>query len=111
MKPYPFSSLNHFTVPVAMHSPPPAPSGTGDGGGDEGGGATGAEPLECALALGLAHVAVHGDDVDAAARELVREAVGPALRAHEDEREPGLGFEQLYERVDLPLRRHRDEIM
>src|ERR1041384_7292631 len=24
MKPYPFSSLNHFTVPVAMNSPPPA---------------------------------------------------------------------------------------
>ena len=51
----------------------------------KGGGAAGAEPLEGALALRLAHVAVHGDDVDAAALELLREPVGAALRAHEDE--------------------------
>src|SRR5205823_14478463 len=36
-------------------------------GGDERGGTTGAEALERALALRLPHVAVHGDDVDAAA--------------------------------------------
>src|SRR4051812_29434931 len=63
--------------------------------GDERRGATRAEPLERALALRLAHVAVHGDDVHAAPRELLREPVRPTLRAHEDERQPVLGTEQL----------------
>src|SRR5260370_15745567 len=53
--------------------------------GDERRRATGAEPLECALALGLAHVAVHGDDVDAAAGERLRGPVGAALRPHQNE--------------------------
>src|SRR4051812_11238841 len=32
MKPYPFASLNHFTVPVAIKTPPPAKERTGRGG-------------------------------------------------------------------------------
>src|SRR5579864_5996952 len=79
--------------------------------GDERRRATRAEPLECALALGLAHVAVHGDHVDAATCELLREPVGPTLGADEDEREPVLGPEQLDQRVDLAVVGHRDEVV
>ena len=70
-----------------------------------------AELLERALALRLRHVAVHGDDVDVAPRELLREPVGPALRADEDEREPRLGLEQLDEAVDLVVGGDRDEVV
>src|SRR5437763_9027994 len=79
--------------------------------GDERRGVTRAEPLERALALRLAHGAVHGDDVDAAPGELLREPVRPTLRAHEDEREPVLGAEQLDQRVDLAVVGDRDEIV
>src|SRR5581483_8291479 len=45
MKPYPFSSLNHFTVPVAMNSPPPATTGNADHAGS----CTRASDVQCAF--------------------------------------------------------------
>src|SRR5262249_36981137 len=44
--------------------------------------AAGAETVEGTLAAALPHVAVHGDDVDAASRKLLRQPVGAAFRAH-----------------------------
>src|SRR3954452_9170611 len=82
-----------------------------DIGGNQGGGAAGAEPLQGALALRLAHVAVHGDDLDAAAVELLCEAVCAALRAHEDEREARFCVEELDEGVDLAVRGHGNEVV
>ena len=59
----------------------------------------GVEPLQCALALRLALVAVDGDRVDVVARKLLDEPVGAGLRADEDEREAALVLvEQLDQR-------------
>ena len=68
------------------------------------------EPLERALALRLALVAVNRDRVDVVAAQLLDEPVGAGLRAHEDEREPALLLvQQVDERRHLRLGRHRDE--
>ena len=69
----------------------------------------GLEPLQRPLALGLAHVAVHGDGAHVVARELLHQPVGAALRADEDEREAALLLQQAGQRLDLVLGRDRDE--
>ena len=73
----------------------------GDVGCDERPHLAGVEPRERLLALRLALVAVDRDRVDVVAAQLLDEAVGAGLRAHEDEREPALVVVQ-----QLDQRRH-----
>ena len=71
-----------------------------------------AELLERALARATAPCRRAGRPRATSRRvELLREPVGAALRADEDEREPALGLEQLDEPVDLVVRRDRDEVV
>jgi hypothetical protein len=59
------------------------------------------EAVERALARRLGHVAVKGLRLDVVAAEAGHEAVGPALRPDEDQREAGVALEMLDERLHL----------
>ena len=73
----------------------------GDVGRDEHVVRTAREPAERPLALGLRHAAVQLARAEAFLAQVPREAVGAALRAHEDQREPTVGGELAHERSRL----------
>src|SRR5262249_52792746 len=77
-------------------------------GGDEDAHSSGLEPLERALPRPLGEVAVHGHGFDAVTFEPLRETVGAALGANEDQRQAIPTGQVLDERLDLVVRADRD---
>src|SRR4029079_15025924 len=81
----------------------------GDVGGDERVDGAGLEARQRLLALALGLVAMHRDGGDAGVAEALHEAVGAALRAHEDEGEVALAAQLADEGVDAGVALDRDE--
>ena len=79
----------------------------GDIRGNERGDLPRLELAERLLAGLLRLVAVQGDGSHAVLAEPRLEPFGPTLRAYEDERETSVAVEEIHERLDLVLGRHR----
>src|SRR5450755_1101122 len=81
----------------------------GDIGCDQGVDRAGLEPSQRLLALALGLVAVHRQRVDSMSGEPLDEPLGPALSAHEHERQLTVATQLVNQRLDPALACHLDE--